>query len=230
MSEKVICRTQAEVDASARRGDLIVIDSTWRESSRAVLRESSRAVLRESSSAVLRESSSAVLRGSSSAELRESSRAVLRGSSRAVLRGRFTGARLIGPDATATGKGTAYRVVTALDLADYCGLDVTHGHVTLYKAICADGTGGGGRGTTYEVGVEVVAPDWDPDPSIECGRGLHLSPSPEQARRYNGSAVAVLACRVALADIAVHEACLDKVRCRAVTPVSVVNEREGDVE
>ena len=247
--ERRVCTTQSEVDAAAAAGDLIVIDSTWRGSSRAVLwesssavlwesssaelRGSSRAVLRGSSSAVLWESSSAVLWESSSAVLRGSSRAVLRGSSSAelwgsssaVLRGSRVGARMIGPDVSVTGRtDRGYRIDTAEAWADYCGLDVVDGHVELYKAVDTDGSGGSGYGpgVTYEVGVETVAPDWDPDWTGQCGRGLHLSPSAAQARCYHRQAVAVLACRVALEDIAVHEACLDKVRVRACTPIRVV--------
>ena len=114
-----------------------------------------------------------------------------------------------------------YRVDTADAWADYCGLDVVDGHVELHKPGCADGTGGTGRPVTYAVGVETVAPDWDRTYAGQCGRGLHLSPSPSQAGGYCPGAVAVLACRVALADIAAPEACLDKGRARACTPTRV---------
>jgi hypothetical protein len=84
------CKTQAEADAAAAAGDVIV----WRAgllrlygSSRAELYGSSSAELFGSSHAYLRDSSSAELFGSSSAVLRGSSSAVLRDSSRAELSG-----------------------------------------------------------------------------------------------------------------------------------------------
>ena len=135
--DRRVCTTQAEVNAAAAAGDLIVIDSTWRDSSRAVLRGSARAELWGSARAELWDSASAVLWGSSSAELWDessavlwdSSRAVLLDSSRAVLWGsasaRLWGsssavlwgsasARMIGPDVTVTGRtDRAHRVDTA---------------------------------------------------------------------------------------------------------------------
>ena len=74
------CSTQAEADAAAARGDIIV----WR-AGHLVLRGSSRAYLHESSSATLHESSSATLYDSSRAYLYDSSRADLYDSSRADL-------------------------------------------------------------------------------------------------------------------------------------------------
>ena len=64
------CKTQAEADAAAAAGDVIV----WR-AGLLRLHDSSRAVLHGSSSAELHDSSSAELYGSSRAYLRDSSRA-----------------------------------------------------------------------------------------------------------------------------------------------------------
>ena len=44
------------------------------------------------------------------------------------------------------------------------------GKLTLLKYVCEDGTS---RCFAYPEGQEVEAPDWDPNPKIECGRGLH---------------------------------------------------------
>ena len=74
------CSTQAEANAAAAAGDIIV----WRKG-HLVLHGSSRAVLHDSSSAVLHDSSSADLYDGSSADLHDSSRAYLFGSSRAAL-------------------------------------------------------------------------------------------------------------------------------------------------
>jgi hypothetical protein len=60
----------------------------------------------------------------------------------------------------------------------------------------------------------VTCPDFDPNPERECGDGLHLSPTPEMALRYNEGKV--LKCEVALKDIVVYGHNIDKVRCRKV--------------
>ena len=200
------------------------------DSSRAELRDSSRAELRDSSSAVLWGSSSAVLRGSSSAELWDSSRAVLWGSSsaelwdssRAVLWGWLTAARLIGALPVATGDGRWMRVQSAEDWCRYHGLPVDDGHVWLTKIVNTDGRSE--RGAVYLPGEPLPTPDrWDPSPDKACGAGLHLSPSPVHARGYyDPPGGRVMECRVALADIAVHEPDLSKVRVARIVEIREV--------
>jgi len=60
----------------------------------------------------------------------------------------------------------------------------------------------------------VSCPDFDPNPERECGGGLHLSPTPDLALRFNKGKV--LKCEVALKDIVVYKHNIDKVRCRKV--------------
>ena len=47
------------------------------------------------------------------------------------------------------------------------------GRYAVLRTHRADGASYGGFRWPTEVGGVAVAPDWDPDPSIECGRGLH---------------------------------------------------------
>jgi len=66
----------------------------------------------------------------------------------------------------------------------------------------------------------VNCPDWDPDPSRECGGGLHLSPTPELALRYNWGGI-VLKCEVNVDDIVIYPYDISKVRCRKVKVLGV---------
>jgi hypothetical protein len=61
---------------------------------------------------------------------------------------------------------------------------------------------------------KVICPDWNDDKNIECGNGLHLSPTPEMALSYNNGLV--LECKVRIKDIAVYEKNITKVRCKEV--------------
>jgi len=78
----------------------------------------------------------------------------------------------------------------------------------------------------YEIGTDVVCPDWNPDKSIECGQGLHLSMTPADTQNFNVGTI--LKCLVKPKDIAVYARSMDKVRCRMVRPVAIVNIR-GEV-
>ena len=60
----------------------------------------------------------------------------------------------------------------------------------------------------------VICPDWKTDTNIQCGNGLHLSPTPEMALSYNQGKV--LKCKVAIKDIAVYPLNITKVRCKKV--------------
>ena len=45
--------------------------------------------------------------------------------------------------------------------------------VLLLKTTDADGCAYGDFRWPAEIGDEIVAPDWNPDPTINCGHGLH---------------------------------------------------------
>ena len=85
--------------------------------------------------------------------------------------------------------------ISALDLnnptvwTEHHGVEVVDDQAILYKATSAELIAGAdyGKPTTYTVGTEVAATDWRDD--HDCGGGLHISPRPDQARRYrNGEA------------------------------------------
>jgi len=83
------------------------------------------------------------------------------------------------------------------------------GMALLYKRTADDfGTrppDGSNQRVSYLPDTEVIAPDWDPSPERECGRGLHLCPTPaccDQFRSDCGDRY--VACAVAVADILVH--------------------------
>ena len=73
----------------------------------------------------------------------------------------------------------------------------------------------------YTIGEEVIAPDFDPNPNIECGNGLHLCFNAITTRRFNKGKI--LKCLVDPEDIVVYSKNIEKVRCRKVVPVAVVD-------
>jgi hypothetical protein len=100
--------------------------------------------------------------------------------------------------------------------------------ITLYKSInpetdCDFYTGR----IKYEDGKKVKCPDWNPDSSIECGNGLHLSPTPQMALSYKQGKVKVCkvkVCKVNKKDFVVYPKNITKVRCKKVF---VVGDYEG---
>ena len=102
-------------------------------------------------------------------------------------------------------------------IADHDGTDLV-----LYKSVdpktgCDFKTGK----IQYKIGTVVECPDWDPDPERECGGGLHLSLSAQRTQNFNVGKI--LKCLVRPEDVIIYESNIDKVRCRAVRPVCVVN-------
>jgi len=73
----------------------------------------------------------------------------------------------------------------------------------------------------YALGEIVECPDWDPDPNRQCGGGLHLSPTALGTQSFNVGKI--LKCLVKPEDVVVFNESIDKVRCRAVRPVAVVD-------
>ena len=85
--------------------------------------------------------------------------------------------------------------------------------IILYKSVNPDTRCDFYTGKIKYEGV-VECPDWDSDENIECGNGLHLSPLPQTALRYNQGLL--LKCEVSRSDIAVYSRDISKVRCRKV--------------
>ena len=109
-------------------------------------------------------------------------------------------------------------------IADHDGTDLV-----LYKSVnpktgCDFKTGK----IQYKIGTIVECPDWDPDPGRECGGGLHLSLSAQQTQNF--SVGRILKCLVRPEDVIIYEPSIDKVRCRAVRPICVVDARGIPIE
>jgi hypothetical protein len=80
----------------------------------------------------------------------------------------------------------------------------------------------------YEIGKTIICEDFNPDPAIECRQGFHLCLTAREAAAFNAGKY--LKCRVNIDDVVVNPKSLDKVRCRAVTPVAVVDVWGREVE
>jgi hypothetical protein len=207
------------------------------ENSHAVLRGNSHAELRENSHAVLWENSHAVLRGNSHAELRENSHAVLRGNSHAVLWGN-SHAQCKSPYAcgilkfiasSCTGRHIGDKPIKPEEYLQSCGIEIKRKAVILYKSVTKDFTDHKTGQIKYLIGKEVVCPDWDADFKGECGYGLHLSPTIQQAISFNDSGT-YLACRVKVANISSLPAFAeypDKIRVKTCKPLYQVD-KEGN--
>jgi hypothetical protein len=72
----------------------------------------------------------------------------------------------------------------AMRWLEYHGVEVCNGIAYVFKAVDRSYTTD--RGFDYSPGATPQAPDWDSRP--KCGGGLHFSPHPEYAERYNHAA------------------------------------------
>jgi len=227
--------TQEELNKQVAKGNGVIIDSSWTESSHAVLRESSHAVLWDSSHAVLRDSSHAVLwdsshavlRDSSHAELWNSSHAELWDSSHAVLRDfamahyRDQKVKVLSPQATAKQIDYPSTVKEWLELK---GIKPQRKQALLWKAVRPDGTDFYSGTIYYKLDKEVVDPEWDETFNGECGYGLHLADSPAGARFFarDKGDFKLLQVKVKLDDCRVFGGQPEypmKLRARACTPI-----------
>lgn len=95
----------------------------------------------------------------------------------------------------------AHKPVTAKQWCAHYGVSVIKNIAILFKAVNDDFTSP--HKFSYAPGAIPVAPDWDGG-TLECGGGLHFSPSPAMALEFHADAKRFVACPVKLADIAVH--------------------------
>jgi len=241
----IIIKTQKEFDDLPDKFDEYTIIEI-RASERITItkkRGNSRAELRENSSAVLRENSSAVLWENSSAALRENSSAVLWGNSSAVLWGNslvkiysdLANIKQALQESVVIVQGCKPKLpkkikhlirtknarTTKSEFLKIFKGQVKDGKITLYKSVdpkndCDFYTGK----IKYEVGKTVECPDWNPDKTMECGGGLHLSPTLKEALLYNKGKI--LKCAVDLKDFVVYAQNITKVRCRKVKVIEEV--------
>ncbi len=66
----------------------------------------------------------------------------------------------------------------------------------------------------YKDNTIVECPDWNGDKNIQCGNGLHLSPTPQLALSYNKGKIKV--CEVTIKDFVIYSKDITKVRCKKV--------------
>ena len=119
-------------------------------------------------------------------------------------------------------------VYTIYDLKKMTDQD-ENGEIILYKCVDPETSCDFRTGTIkYEIGKESIAPDWVNDNTIQCGNGLHLSPTALGTLKYNSGKV--LKCLVSPNDVCVYASDISKVRCRAVRPIAVVNLRGEEIK
>jgi hypothetical protein len=190
------------------------------------------AVLRENSHAVLRGNSHAELRGNSHAVLWENSHAELRGNSHAQCKSPYACGILKSVTSQCIGRHVGDKPIKAKQYLIDCGVVIKNQYVTLFKSVTKDFTDHKTGKVKYIIGTEVICPDWDKNSKEECGKGLHLSPSIQQAISFSDSET-YLACRVKLSDIADLPAFAeypDKIRVRACTPLYQVDKEGNKLE
>ena len=90
---------------------------------------------------------------------------------------------------------------TPQEWCEWYGAEIHGGDAILFKAVSDDYCSP--KGAVYAPGTETVAEDWDGGKE-ECGGGLHFSPHPVAALKFNESATKFVACLVPLDSIAVH--------------------------
>ena len=103
---------------------------------------------------------------------------------------------------------------TKKDFIDIYGEE--DGIVTLYKSVNPDTLCDFYTGKVKYQGT-VICPDWDNDKKKQCGGGLHLSPLPHMALKYNEGKL--LKCKVHRKDFVVYPHDITKVRCKKVTVI-----------
>ena len=227
MKEEIIVHSQSEFDAIPKDFDgLIVIEKTIGVIS---------VEARGNSSVVAWDNSSVEARGNSSVEARGNSSVVARGNSRVEARENSSGkafdnSRILILDKSAKFKNYMNAVIQNYVEPKYTKdifvelAEKEKGKLVLYKSVdpetlCDFYTGK----IKYELGQTVECPDWDPDESRECGGGLHLSPTARKTQEFNKGKI--LKCLVDSEDIVVYSGSIEKVRCRKVLPVAIVDKR-----
>ena len=209
------CKTQADLD-KVKPGDIAIVRNgyfvAW-GSSHVVARGSSHVVAWGSSHVVAWGSSHVEAWGSSHVEAWESSHVEAWESSHVVAWGssHVEASKYVAVHKPEQSKATISGGViievkeprTAKEWCDCYGVEVKRGIVTLYKALNAD-LAAPHNGFKYKVGSKPKAPDWDGG-RLECGGGLHFSPSPTFALQwYSKPDVRFVACPVRLKEIVVH--------------------------
>ena len=235
MKEEIIVHSQSEFDAIPKDFDgLIVIEKTIGVIS-VEARGNSSVVAWDNSSVVARGNSRVEARGNSSVVAWDNSSVEARGNSSVVARENSSGkafdnSRILILDKSAKFKNYMNAVIQNYVEPKYTKdifvelAEKEKGKLVLYKSVdpetlCDFYTGK----IKYELGQTVECPDWDPDESRECGGGLHLSPTARKTQEFNKGKI--LKCLVDSEDIVVYSGSIEKVRCKKVFPVAIVDKR-----
>jgi hypothetical protein len=96
-------------------------------------------------------------------------------------------------------------ITTAEAWCEYYGVTVADGVATLYKGVNDDyrSAQASANGGDYTPGTIPVALDWDGG-DLECGGGLHFSPTALHTLQFTADAKRFVACPVKVSDIVVH--------------------------
>jgi hypothetical protein len=92
-------------------------------------------------------------------------------------------------------------IKTAKQWCDFYGVPIKAGVAVLFKVVRDDYKSG--RGFLYQPGTTPEAPDWDGG-KLECGGGLHFSPTPVHAQAFDEQGKKFIACPVLVKEIKVH--------------------------
>jgi hypothetical protein len=211
--------------------------------SHAVLRDNSHAELWDISHALLWGNSRGELRDNSHGELRDHSRAELRDNSRAQVTSASSVVAFENSHVLYLEQPKSLRLFDNATVKAYLEPTYRKEHlitcerpiegddktIALYKSVDPETSRDFYTGKyKYEIGKTIICEDFNPDPAINCGQGFHLCLTAREASRFNVGKY--LKCYVNIDDIAVNPKSLEKVRCRAVTPVAVVDVWGREVE
>lgn len=165
-------------------------------------------------------------------EYRDNSHADLQDNSHAQCKSPYACGILKSITAGCTGRSVGGQAITAKEYLRSCGIEQKNQHTILFKSVGAAGASFHSAQIKYIIGKKTIAPDWDATFTDECGKGLHLCPTIQQAIAF-GDDGNYLACRVNVKDIASLPAFAqypDKIRVRACTPLYHVDKDGNKIQ
>ena len=230
--KKIEVHSQKEFDDVSKEFDGVIVIKNTIEIISVVARENSSVEARENSHVVAWENSRVVARGNSRVEAWENSSVEAWGNSSVVARENSHGKAFDNSRILLCGTGKWEKYMNAV-LQKYIEplytkklfLEIAEkkkDKVVLYKSVNPDTLRDFYTGTIeYTIGSVVECPDFDPNEDRECGGGLHLSYTARKTQDFNQGKI--LKCLVDPEDIVVYEKSIEKVRCRKVLPVAVVD-------
>ena len=93
-------------------------------------------------------------------------------------------------------------ITTAVQWCKFYGVEIKSGVAVMFKAVRNDFKSK--RGMEYTPGSTPKAPDWD-NGKEECGGGLHFSPRPFMALKFDLEATRFVGCPIKVSEIVVHK-------------------------